>query len=58
MQREPGHTMCNVAPFGGTPPGSYCLLTSDCSAHGQSCGCCVSNADCGSGTCVNFVCSI
>lgn len=54
----PGHTMCNVAPFGGTPPGSYCLKTSDCSKNGQPCGCCTSNADCtGGGSCVNFVCS-
>jgi hypothetical protein len=54
---NPGHIMCNVAPFGGTPPESYCLLTSNCQAPNQSCGCCTSNADCGTGACVNFVCS-
>lgn len=55
----PDHGMCNVAPFGGIPPASYCLKTSDCSKNGgQSCGCCTSDASCGSGnSCVNFVCS-
>jgi len=50
------HTMCNVAPFGGMPPASYCLLTSDCTSNGQACGCCTSNADCNGKSCVNFLC--
>ena len=52
------HLMCNIAPFGGDPPASYCLLASDCTSKGgQPCGCCASNADCGGGkSCVNFLC--
>ncbi|MBM4269309.1 MAG: hypothetical protein FJ144_22335 [Deltaproteobacteria bacterium] len=52
-------TMCDVAPFGGTPPESYCLLTTDCTNDGQACPCCRTDTDCdgGSGTCTNFVCS-
>lgn len=53
----PGNTMCSVAPFGGTPPASYCLKTSDCSTYGQPCGCCTSDSQCGTGSCVGFVCS-
>ena len=50
--------ICNKAPFGGTPPESYCLLKTDCvSNQGQACGCCASDADCGVGeTCTNFLC--
>lgn len=51
------HVMCDVAPFGGTPPASYCLLTSDCSSHGKPCGCCTSDSDCTGGkSCTNFLC--
>jgi hypothetical protein len=54
---EAGHVMCNTAPFGGTPPESYCLLSSDCAAPREPCGCCTSDSDCSGGeSCVNFLC--
>jgi hypothetical protein len=53
----PDHVMCDVAPFGGEPPASYCLTTTDCTNDGQACGCCTSDADCTGGkSCVNFLC--
>lgn len=51
------HVMCDAAPFGGTPPASYCLLTSDCSMPRAPCGCCTSDDDCtGEKLCTNFLC--
>lgn len=56
-EQNPGHVMCDVDPFGGTPPASYCLLDSDCSKDGKPCGCCTSDTDCTGGkTCTNFLC--
>ena len=53
-----GKVMCNVAPFGGTPPESYCLLPSDCTAPREPCGCCASDTDCAASgkSCVDFLC--
>lgn len=52
------HVMCSVAPFGGMPPESYCLLTSDCTQHnGEPCGCCTDNSQCPMGnSCIDFRC--
>jgi len=55
--QSPPHVMCNVAPFGGMPPESYCLLVSDCSNDGAPCGCCTDDSQCtGSDTCIDFLC--
>lgn len=51
---SPPHLMCDVAPFGGTPPESYCLLTADCNANGAPCGCCTSSSS--TCNCLDFLC--
>lgn len=53
--------MCNTAPFGGTPPESYCLLDSDCPnpqhPDRAPCGCCTDDSQCmGTDTCIDFIC--
>lgn len=51
------HVMCNADPFGGTPPESYCLLTTDCVSPRKSCGCCWTDSDCSGGdACTDFRC--
>jgi hypothetical protein len=54
---SPPHVMCDVAPFGGTPPESYCLLVSDCEKDGAPCECCTDNSQCPTATnCLDFLC--
>ena len=55
-QTQP-HVMCNVAPFGGMPPESYCLLVTDCDNNGAPCGCCTEDSQCSNDTsCIDFLC--
>ncbi len=55
--QSPPHVMCDVAPFGGMPPESYCLLVTDCEMDGAPCGCCSDNSQCSMSTnCTDYLC--